>query len=555
MGTEIAISFNSLRTQLENERSSLFKIDENIKKIVQTSGRFPNDRFNPAGHYARGGQQLGGRNSFADFKNHKNEEQLFGKRKTETKTVFSRLSARQPDSDGEDDAPGIKRAKVPSAVSRELPTRAAVLRAQGGDEQARTRNRRIFGSLLGTLQKFKQEEIVLQTKEEKKALVERKIEEQARLEKEREQKERKTLFAERESKKATIKALEAKMARVQEFEKWEASQKNLANFILTKTRPHIYWLPKRMTDKATEKLDSSRKFHERYMVKKRQELQEELQRIEQRCLRTRIPGTKENDPENLHAEKEKAVQSVHSEATVKNEEEDKGSKRNKFAMDVDEQEDSDGDDRHEEEISTEKPREENVKDENQMETNAEEDALVTTDEVSVTTKEVSVTEEPMVDGPEEPMVDGPEEPMVDGPEEPMVDGPEEPMVDGPEELMVITVEPSVTTEEPLATTEEPLVTTEEPLVTTEEPLVTTEEPSVTTKEPSVTTEEPSVTTEVETVDTEEALVTTEDASITAQDVLVKTEEPKDLDSREYSTNHDTHNTDDDKFPVENSEHS
>lgn len=40
MGTEIAISFSTLRAQLENERSSLFKIDENIKKIVQTSGRF-----------------------------------------------------------------------------------------------------------------------------------------------------------------------------------------------------------------------------------------------------------------------------------------------------------------------------------------------------------------------------------------------------------------------------------------------------------------------------------------------------------------------------------
>lgn len=52
------------------------------------------------------------------------------------------------------------------------------------------------------------------------------------------------------------------MGRVQEFEKWEESQKNLGNFILTKAKPHIYWLPKKMTDKATEKLISSRKFHE-----------------------------------------------------------------------------------------------------------------------------------------------------------------------------------------------------------------------------------------------------------------------------------------------------
>ncbi|CAH0690432.1 unnamed protein product [Spodoptera exigua] len=345
MGTEVAVSFSTLRAQLENEKSSLFKIDENIKKIVQTTVRF-NDRFNSAGDYTRGNNRTGSRNAFPDGgSNSKNDEQ-YNKRKHETKTVFSRLSARVHDSDGEDEGPGTKKARVPSAVCRELPTRADVLRAQGDDEQARTRNRRIFGSLLGTLQKFKQEEIVLQTKEEKKAQVERKIEEQARLEKEREQKERKTLFAEREHKKATIKALEAKMARVQEFEKWEASQKSLANFILTKTKPHIYWLPKKMSEKATEKLDSSRKYHEKCMVKKRQELQEELQRIEHRCLRARGPGTKENDPDHHEGEEQKDVEMVNK---------DEKKKRDKFAADADEKEDSDGDDRHEEDSKVEQP--------------------------------------------------------------------------------------------------------------------------------------------------------------------------------------------------------
>lgn len=98
--------------------------------------------------------------------------------------------------------------------------------------------------------------------EEKKAQVERKIEEQARQEKERAQRERKTLFAERDNKKASIKSLEAKMGRVQEFEKWEESQKCLGNYILTRAKPHIYWLPKQMTDKAAENLLSSRKYHE-----------------------------------------------------------------------------------------------------------------------------------------------------------------------------------------------------------------------------------------------------------------------------------------------------
>ncbi|XP_059047908.1 pinin [Achroia grisella] len=366
MGTEIAISFSNLRAQLENEKSSLYKIDENIKRIQIT--RFPNDRFNnSSGDYARGAPRQLGRNSFPEAgNNYKNDDQ-FNKRKHETKTVFSRLSARVHDSDGEDDGPGNKRARVPSAVCRELPTRAAVLRAQGDDEQARTRNRRIFGSLLGTLQKFKQEEIVLQTKEDKKAQVERKIEEQARLEKEREQKERKTLYAEREHKKANIKALEAKMARVQEFEKWEASQKSLGNFILTKARPHVYWLPKKMTDKATEKLNSSRKFHEKCMIRKRQELQEELQRIEQRCLRMRGPGAKENDPESTHND-HKDSEALDHEMT----EDEKGSKRNKFAMDADEKDkdDSDADDRQEDASNSDiKPKEE--KDDATMDTSIE----------------------------------------------------------------------------------------------------------------------------------------------------------------------------------------
>ncbi|KAI8424689.1 hypothetical protein MSG28_006644 [Choristoneura fumiferana] len=367
MGTEVGISFSALRTQLENEKSSLYKIDENIKKIVQTTGRF-SDRFNnSSGDYIKGGPRLGGRNSFPDTRQN---DDSFGKRKQETKTVFSRLSARTADSDGEDEggsgSGNGKRLRVESAVSRSLPTRAAVLRAQGGDAQARTRNRRIFGSLLGTLHKFKQEEIVLQTKEDKKAQVERKIEEQARLLKEKEQKERKTLFAEREHKKATIKALEAKMGRVQEFERWEASQKHLANFILTKARPHVYWLPKKMTDKATEKLTSSRKFHEMHDQKTR--------RAPRRIAADRAALPAPARPAGPPRPAGPAPPPPRPAAPAPRDQEPR--KRDKFANDADDKEkdESDGDEHHE--TADVPPQEEPVTDASKMDTSVEQNTTM-----------------------------------------------------------------------------------------------------------------------------------------------------------------------------------
>lgn len=96
------------------------------------------------------------------------------------------------------------------------------------------------------------------------------------------------------------------------------------------------------------------------MIKKRAELQVELQRIEQRCLR-RGPATKENQNHSTHTQsrevkKENREDSENS-LTIKNEE-DTGRKRNKFAMDVDEKEreDSDGDDRPDE-VNKDKPEE------------------------------------------------------------------------------------------------------------------------------------------------------------------------------------------------------
>lgn len=136
-------------------------------------------------------------------------------------------------------------ARLHSRVIRELPTRQEIVAAQGGaDAAARARNRRMFGSLLGTLQKFCQEESRLKPHAERKAQIEQSIEAQQVRERDEMRRERTDLFATRKRQMAEIRALEAKVQRVREQEAWERAQQPLAGFVRTRARPRLYWLPK-----------------------------------------------------------------------------------------------------------------------------------------------------------------------------------------------------------------------------------------------------------------------------------------------------------------------
>lgn len=172
------------------------------------------------------------------------------KRKLETKSVFSRLSGHitGPPNNRDDDM----KPKLNSRIIRELPTKEEIVEAQGSDPASRARNRRMFGSLLGTLQKFCQEESRLKQKEQKKAQIEKKLEEQQNHEREIMKKERQNLYNNRKRQQMEIKMLESKMNLMKEFGTWEESKKPLMNFIRTKTKPRIYYLPK-VLDKRTER--------------------------------------------------------------------------------------------------------------------------------------------------------------------------------------------------------------------------------------------------------------------------------------------------------------
>lgn len=82
------------------------------------------------------------------------------------------------------------------------------------------------------------------------------------MEQEKVKKERYELFLGRKKKQQEIRILEQKMTRIAEHALWESKQKPLANFIKTKAEPCIYYLPRKLTPSAKEKLEASRKLIE-----------------------------------------------------------------------------------------------------------------------------------------------------------------------------------------------------------------------------------------------------------------------------------------------------
>lgn len=159
----------------------------------------------------------------------------------------------------EDDAqfkPAISSRVIPQ--TRELPSKEVILAAQG-DERSKARNRRMFGALLGTLQRFRQEETRMRDREDKRAVVEKKLEEAAKKEKEEMKKERHELFLDRRKKQQEIRRIEFKIQRVKEQDQWEARHRPLLNFIQTKSKPPIFYLPKVQNTKTEERLVASQK--------------------------------------------------------------------------------------------------------------------------------------------------------------------------------------------------------------------------------------------------------------------------------------------------------
>ncbi|KAK5648606.1 hypothetical protein RI129_003498 [Pyrocoelia pectoralis] len=286
MGTEILKSFGVLQSELEQAKSSLKGVDENIKRLI---GRDPSEIIPRPGikrnlsveENNRGRPRISSLNRARNF-NHENDEPSNKRRQS----VFKRLSERPPHYEEEIlQQPQKQLISKVIVTPREVPSRQDALAAQSTDEKSKARNRRMFGALLGTLQKFQQEETKLKSKEQKRAQVEKKIEEHEIREKAEIKKERQELFFNRKRKQAEIKVIELKMTRMREYAVWEERQKPRKNFIQTKAKPHIYYLPRRVNEPSKALLEKSKVDVEKIIEKRRLEVSTELQHIEDRMQR------------------------------------------------------------------------------------------------------------------------------------------------------------------------------------------------------------------------------------------------------------------------------
>jgi len=247
-----------LEGQLAEKKTALVETEENLRKYVgdravdnQQQGRPMRTRITAPG------AARGGRRSLPD-----------------------RLG-QTGDGDVERDEDVVNKS-VMSRVVKEVKSRDETIEEQKTDKKSAARNKRMFGALVGTLQKFNKEEVKKKDVTEKKKIVEMKVEERTEKEKEEIKNRKRELFSDQKKKKKDIQIIQTQMKRVEDYEIWEKSKQQEVNFIRTTAQPELYWLPKTHTEKSKEQQLETKAKVEKEIETRKEEFEEELLAIEKR---------------------------------------------------------------------------------------------------------------------------------------------------------------------------------------------------------------------------------------------------------------------------------
>ncbi|XP_052785984.1 pinin-like [Mya arenaria] len=301
---------NLLQSELEKAKEGLRGLDDNIRKLTGRDPDVPRPQ-GPArrvsvGNTSREFQPRGEGNTRMA------ENRLFNiarrgiqpgdqRPRPSRGGAFARLGpmrrgrARGQDSGDEEDTrnrPALQ-SSVVATTPREERSRTVSIEAQNKDSRGQARNRRMFGMILGTLQKFKDESKESKDKEEQRVKIEKKLEEKFLQEKEEIIQERRELFLERRRKQVRIRTIEQKMEMVHNHENWERETKKLQNFILTKAKPCLFYMPKILTEDSESKLEDTKSAVDAMIENRRKKLEEEINE-----MMSHVGGDKDDEGED-----------------------------------------------------------------------------------------------------------------------------------------------------------------------------------------------------------------------------------------------------------------
>jgi len=288
-----------IEEKIKLKKSALDQTEQHLKKfsiLRENNGtQFPND--------SAISRQNSERNQ--NFQNRGSVRGRLGPPPNSRLSLESRLGPKVQDYEPFDDDEGGKSILSRVVVGPEKSRDEAVAEeTKKMDKKEKTRNRRMFGNLLGTLQKFKQDEKRVTDREQKKREIEKKIEEKTEKEKEEAKRTKYELFSEKKKQQQEIKMLQIQMERVQQYELWEKNKRREMQYIKTTTategHPQIFYLPKEHNDKTLAKYDASIKSIEEEIKTAKASFEEDLLKIESKMSQN--PERLMRDEDLIHEE-------------------------------------------------------------------------------------------------------------------------------------------------------------------------------------------------------------------------------------------------------------
>lgn len=289
------VNTHDFRSVLENKlnakKSELGETELNLKKFIG----------NRVGNSSRGGVE-GGSERLSSFKGRLGPVvSVLGERPSKATNdrranIGARLGPRVSESLEEDETSNAKsgsngfggevtgRGSVMSRIVVEQKSRDDALAEQKVDKKETQRNKRMFGSILGTLQRFRADENKDKDRELKKRKIEAKIDQKNEKEREEAVRQKKELFEDKKIKEREIKVLQVQMKRAEEFETWERSKRKEQKYIRTNnSSTKVYFLPKQHNEATLTALENTMDQIDQEIQAAREIFEDELLKISTRA--------------------------------------------------------------------------------------------------------------------------------------------------------------------------------------------------------------------------------------------------------------------------------